>query len=523
MNYLNKIKSKEDFRKFVQESQKDHKTVVQCHGCFDIIHPGHIRYLEQAKSLGDILVVSLTADKFILKGDTRPFMPEELRAKAMAALEIVDAVYVDNESWAGPILGFTQPDIYVKGKEYENTFDGVFGDERNVVEGYGGKMHFTSGEVVFSSSKIIEDFKNKFALDFEVFSTFTSRNNINYDVLNKLIQSFPKQNVAVIGEVVVDEYIHCEVLGLSSEAPIPTIRPIKTEKFVGAAGIIAKHISSFGGTVDFFSICGDDEDGRFIETDLKSAGVNYHITHKGQTIRKTRYIADDHKLVKIDYSKNYELEEDEALEFIESFKKKCSGIQTLIFSDFNYGLINTRIRQELTEWCNENDIKIIADVSSTLGGNISQYNNCFLITPTEKEARMIFNDFESGLSHIAFKLLKMINCKNMVITLGANGLLAFKNKEFSVYGNEEKHLEQEYIPAIEKNAVDPVGAGDAMLAMISLVVSAGGTVAEAVYLGNIASYMEVNILGNSVIPIEKISNYLKTRRELNVGASDFQL
>lgn len=520
MNYLNKIKSKEDFRQFIKNAQSSHKTVVQCHGCFDIIHPGHIRYLEQAKSLGDILVVSLTADKFILKGDTRPFMPEELRSKAMAALEIVDAVYVDGESWAGPILEFAQPDIYVKGKEYENTYDGVFGDERNIVESYGGKMHFTSGEVVFSSSKIIEDFKNKFALDFEVFRTFTSRNNINQDVLNNLIQSFTDQKIAVVGEVVVDEYIHCEVLGLSSEAPIPTVRPIKTERFVGAAGVIAKHVKSFGGHVKFFSICGDDEQGKLIESDLKESGVDYHISYKGDTIRKTRFIADDQKLVKIDYSKNYELEEEEAEQFIENFKKNCTDIKTLVFSDFNYGLINRKIRKELTSWCNEKNIKVIADVSSTLGGNISQYKDCFLVSPTEKEARMIFNDFESGLSHIAYKLLKMINCKNLVITLGANGLLAFKNKEFSVYGNEERHLEQEYIPAIEKNAVDPVGAGDAMLAMITLVVSAGGSVAEAVYLGNIASFMEVNILGNSVIPIDKISSYLKTRRELSPIESD---
>ena len=517
MSYLDKIKSKDGLKEFISFQKTKGNKVVQCHGCFDIIHPGHIRYLEQAKSLGNKLVVSLTPDKFILKGDTRPFMPEELRVNAMAALEIVDAVYLDGESWAGPILKHAQPNIYVKGKEYESIYEGVFGEERSIVESYGGTMHFTSGEVVFSSSKIIEDYKKKFALDFEVFSAFCQRNGINFDKLSSLISNFKSQKIAVVGEVLVDEYIHCNVVGLSSEAPIPTIRPIKTNRFVGAAGIVAKHIASFGGNVTIFSSCGDDSDANYIESDFKESNVSSYLIKKNSTIRKVRFIGEDQKLLKVDYSAKINLTDEETEQFISQFKSQNNDVNTIVFSDFNYGLVNNTIREEITAWAKENDIKIIADVSSTLGGNISKYKDCFLVTPTEKEARMIFDDKDSGLSNVAYKLLKLINSENIVITLGANGLLAFKNKGFKVYGKPESHLEQEYIPAIEKNAIDPVGAGDAMLAMISLVVTAGGSLSEAVYLGNIASYMEVNIHRNKTVPISQIMAFLENRNELKLA------
>ena len=309
------------------------------------------------------------------------------------------------------------------------------------------------------------------------------------------------------------------MVGLSSEAPIPTIRPIKTDRFVGAAGIVAKHIASFGGNVTIFSSCGTDVDANYIESDFRESNVNYYLVKKNSTIRKVRFIGEDQKLLKVDYSANINLTDEETTQFISEFKNQNKDANAIIFSDFNYGLVNDTIREEITAWAKENNIKIIADVSSTLGGNISKYKDCYLVTPTEKEARMIFDDKDSGLSHIAFKLLKKINSKNIVITLGANGLLAFKNKEFKVYGKSESHLEQEYIPAIEKNAIDPVGAGDAMLAMISLVVTAGGSLSEAVYLGNIASYMEVNIHGNKTVPISQIIAFLENRNELKLAVN----
>ncbi|MDB9774817.1 PfkB family carbohydrate kinase [Vicingaceae bacterium] len=518
-----KVKSKEELADVIKKLKESGKTVVQCHGCFDIIHPGHVRYLEQSKKFGDVLVVSLTPDKYILKGDDRPYMPQELRVNSMAALEIVDYVCLDSDSWAGPLLDMVQPNIYVKGKEYENTHDGVFGQERKIVEAYGGQVYFTSGDVVFSSSRLIEDFKKKFALDYEVFNVYCKRNNITLNNLLSRLDSFNDKKVVVIGEVILDEYVHTEVLDLAAEAPILTLRPVETKTYVGAAGIVSKHLKNLGANSSLVSIVNNTSpDTLYIEKDLTDTGVSYDFIRreKTPTIKKTRFIADVQKLLKIDYSEPITMTGEEETQVVELIKKKHADADAIIFSDFAYGFVSDRIREEVTAWANDNEIKVIADVSSTLGGNISKYKNTFLITPTEKEARMVFDDKKSGLSNIAHRLISLTKSKNIIITLGANGVLAFKNQPFKVYGKDENYLENEFIPALEKNAIDPMGAGDAMLSMSTLVTVSGGSIAEAVYLGNIASYIEVNKIGNIPIKLSEVKDFLMQRSELTDQLND---
>lgn len=512
----NKILDKPSLQAAVKDLQDSGKTVVQCHGCFDIIHPGHVRYLEHAKSMGDVLVVSLTADKFILKGDDRPFMPQELRLQAMAALQIVDYVTLDENSWAGPVLEEIKPDVYVKGKEYENVYSGPFGEERKIVEDYGGKMFFTSGDVVFSSSKIINDFKEKFGLEHEVFKVFCERNDIKRNDLIEQVHSFTGKKVVVIGEVIMDEYIYSEVMDVSAEAPVLTIRPVTEERFVGAAGVVARHIAALGGHAVLVSAVGQDQTAQDIRDVLTEEGVEMQLHEMSEkpTIRKVRYLGDEQKLLKIDHSYTIDLSTEESQKIVNEIKADHANAECIVFSDFAYGFVSEHIRKEVTSWANENNIPVVADVSSTLGGNISKYHGCKLITPTEKEARMVFDDRKSGLSHIAFKLLKATNAENIIITLGANGLLAFKNKSFTVHGANEKHLENEYIPALEKKALDPMGAGDSMLAVLALAMACNVNLSKAVYLGNMASYLEVNKRGNIPNTKDEMLELIMQRPEL---------
>ena len=516
MDYKNKILNLEKLKSKVSKYQKDGKIVVHCHGCFDIIHPGHIRYLEHAKSLGDILLVSLTADKFILKGEDRPYMPQELRVNSMAALEFVDLVYIDNESWAGPLIKEVKPDIYVKGKEYEDIFKGIFGQERKIIEEAGGKMYFSSGDVVFSSSQLIEDYKKKFNLNYEVFEVFCKRNNITYDSINKLIDKYSSAKILVIGDVLVDEYIFSEVIDVSHEAPILTIRPIEKKKYVGAAGIVASHIKGLGGNASLISLIGNDEMGNYIQDSLLKTGVDAQLITDDShpTIVKSRYLGDNQKILKVDNSQPVELSKEIKQDIINTVKNNYADISCLVFSDFAYGFISQDLINELTSWANNLNIKVIGDVSGTLGGNILKFKNAFLITPTEKEARKVFEDKRSGLSNIAKRILNITQSNNIVITLGANGVIAFKDSSYKVYGDDDSHLESEYVPALEKNAIDSMGAGDAMLAMMSLVLAAEGSLSEAVYLGNISSYLEVNKFGNKPNSLEELKEVLRDRPEL---------
>ena len=129
--------------------------LVLCHGCFDLLHVGHVRHLTEAGALGDCLVVSLTADEYISKGIGRPYFPLHFRMEVIAALEVVDYVVPAREATSLSTIDTLRPDVYVKGPDYLTAESKAFGDERARVESLGGKVAFTSSDVVNSSTALL--------------------------------------------------------------------------------------------------------------------------------------------------------------------------------------------------------------------------------------------------------------------------------------------------------------------------------------------------------------------------------
>ncbi len=134
------------------------KKIVHCHGCFDLMHPGHIKYFQAAKKMGDILVVTVTPDIFVDKGSGRPVFNERLRVESIEALECADYVAINKWPTAEETLRLLKPDIYVKGQEFENLEDktGKIQKENEVIRQIGAKIRFTQ-EIVFSSSKLLKE------------------------------------------------------------------------------------------------------------------------------------------------------------------------------------------------------------------------------------------------------------------------------------------------------------------------------------------------------------------------------
>lgn len=132
------------------------KKIVYCHGCFDLMHPGHIKYFQAAKNMGDILVVTVSPDIYIDKGPGRPVFNQDLRAESIAALECVDYVAINKWPTAEETLRLLRPNVYVKGQEFEKLEDktGKIQREYEVVKEIGAEMAFTH-EIVFSSTKLL--------------------------------------------------------------------------------------------------------------------------------------------------------------------------------------------------------------------------------------------------------------------------------------------------------------------------------------------------------------------------------
>lgn len=133
------------------------KKIIMCHGVFDIVHPGHIRHLVHAKSKADLLIVSITADKHIKKGQYRPHVPQDLRAENLSAFSIVDFVLVDNYPTPINNISIIKPNFFAKGFEYTSSdMPPATAEENSIISSYGGEMIFTPGDIVYSSSKFIE-------------------------------------------------------------------------------------------------------------------------------------------------------------------------------------------------------------------------------------------------------------------------------------------------------------------------------------------------------------------------------
>lgn len=135
------------------------RKIVLCHGCFDLMHPGHIKHFQEAKKMGDVLLVTVTPDIYVDKGPGRPVFNQNLRADSIAALECVDYAAINKWATAEELLRFIRPDIYVKGQEFENLEDktGKIQKEYEVAKEIGAQLRFTH-EAVFSSTKLINQY-----------------------------------------------------------------------------------------------------------------------------------------------------------------------------------------------------------------------------------------------------------------------------------------------------------------------------------------------------------------------------
>lgn len=154
-----KIVPMEELNRIVQKLKIEGKKIVLCHGCFDLMHPGHIKYFQAAKKMGDVLLVTVTPDIYVDKGPDRPVFNENLRAECIAALECVDYVSINKWPTAEETLRLLKPDIYVKGQEFENLGDktGKIQKEYKVLQEIGAEMRFTH-EIVFSSTQLLNKY-----------------------------------------------------------------------------------------------------------------------------------------------------------------------------------------------------------------------------------------------------------------------------------------------------------------------------------------------------------------------------
>ncbi len=489
-----KIKSVAELVEIIGPFPRATKTIM-CHGTFDVVHPGHLRHLIYAKSKGDTLIASLTADEYVAKGAFRPFVPEELRALNLAALEIVDYVIIDRNPTPLENIAALRPDYFAKGYEY---VDGGFRprtqEESDVVEGYGGEMIFTPGDIVYSSSHLIDLAPPNIAID--KLMTLMSAEGVTFMDLRRALAEFAGLRVHVVGDTIVDSYSHCTLIGGNTKTPTFSVRFDDRTDFTGGAGVVAKHLARAGAEVTLTTVLGEDTLKDRVLADLGEAGVACDpiVDATRPTVNKNVFVAGNYHLLKVDTLDNRTISQRHLDQF--QGRIRDSRAEAMVFSDFRHGIFDRRTIPLMIEAVPDGVYRVADSQVATRWGNVTEFSGFDLITPNEREARFALGDQDSGVRPLAFDLYKRADCRTLILKLGDRGSITYRAS------NDEDVRSFFVLDSFADTVVDAVGAGDALLAYATLAMVRGGNEFIASLLGSLAAAIECEHEGNVPVALD---------------------
>jgi len=469
----------------IKEKSANGKKIVFVSGNFNIVHPGHLRLLRFASECGDFLAVGVYDD-----ATGNAVLPENLRLEGVKSTTWVDTAFILRDA-PEKFIKHLKPAVIVKGKEHENKCD----PELEAVRSYGGKLLFSSGDVTFSSISLFqEELKRLNSSSIVKPKDFLFRHGITASNLKTALQKFRQLNIVVIGDMIVDEYITCDPVGMSQEDPTIVVTPLLNQKFVGGAGIVAAHARGLGAVVNIFSVVGKDKTADYAGRQLDKYGVISHLyeDESRPTIRKQRFRASDKTLLRVNHLRHHGINRDIQETILQDLSEILNNTHLVIFSDFNYGCLPQYLVDEIIALCRKQNILTVADSqSSSQVGDVSRFKGMALLTPTEREARLAMQDFNSGLVVLADNLKKKAQAQNIFMTLAKEGILIHDET------SETSEWLTDRLPALNTAPVDTMGAGDSLLTCSSMTMAVGCSIWHAAYLGSLAAACQVGRLGNT--------------------------
>lgn len=474
----------------VRSEQKNNRVVVHCHGVFDLLHIGHIRYFNQAKRHGDILIVTLTPDRYVDKGPSRPAFTENLRAEAIASLNDVDFVAVNEWLTAVDTLRLLRPDVYAKGDEFQgiNTDPtGKMATEANVVREIGSKLVFTT-DIVFSSSNLINRYLANFTNEQrDYLHLFRERHPLPeiLEVLDKMSQL----RVLVIGDVILDEYQYCQAIGKSSKDPILALHYHSHEIYAGGVLAVANHIAGFAGQVDLVAAIGEnDPHESLIRQELRPNVHAKLITRtNAPTTLKRRFVDANslQKIIEIYVMDDNPLTASQNETLSQYITQNLNDWDIIVVSDFGHGLIS----QDLIHTLCDTEAYLAVNTQANAGNRgfntIGKYPRTNFFSLAEHELRLETRDQSSPLRLQLQAVTKQKQANTAVVTQGHKGCV--------VMGANEDFVKT---PSFACKVVDKVGAGDALFAVAAMAARLEASPEVVGFLGSMAGSLAVKVIGN---------------------------
>ena len=474
----------------IRSLQDEGLIIVHCHGVFDLLHPGHLAHLQEAKAQGDVLVVTLTPDHLVNKGPGRPVFTQHQRASMLSSLKIVDFVAVTTTATAVEAIDVVRPDVFVKGPDYADPDSDLTGNisiEKAAVEAVGGEVYYTQAPAMSSSSLInahlpAHDFRARAWLE-------NFRNRHSESEVLRWIEDIAELKVLVIGEAIIDEYVICEALGKSSKDPVLAFREISTERQIGGSLAVARHCAGLGARVScLFRIGSSLPDAQFISDRLDGI-VMAHVVESSQapTIVKRRYVD---SLTEARVFETYIMQDEssdsvEEQHTVETLRPLLQDVDVIVVADYGHGLLSSAVISELTS-----SGKMLAVNTQSNAGNrgfntISRYPRVDFACLNGSEVSLELRHRHLTMNELVPQIRSRTGAARAIVTEGAKGLACC-----GVDG------EVTHIPAFAQVVRDRVGAGDALFAVTALLSAVNAPADITGFYGNLAGAASVADLGN---------------------------
>ena len=476
---------------------KKKKKIVLCHGAFDIVHPGHIKHFQESKKFGDILVVTITADKFIKKSINNPFFDQQTRLNYLKQLKIVDYCFIVNESTGVTAIETVKPNFYCKGSEYSNlSKDQNLRKELKVLKKNKGKVKYL-GSIVKSSSDII----SKFLFDTGDHNFQNHLKKIKNINIQSLIEKIKKLKILIIGECILDKYTFVEIKGISPKSNNLSCRKMNTTTMPGGALATYNFLSSLTKNVKLLSIVNAEtfnENPRLFNN-LKDVIVSKKFTK----IVKDRLVEKDNngsikKVFTINDFEEKKLDLNDEIRFRKKINENANKADLIIIQDFGHNLFSNKIINALSSHNKKLSINVQTN-SLNYGFNIigKKLKKTKVISLDEKELQLCVGHKDFKHSEELKTLRKKLSADYAFLTRG--------DKYSMVVDKKNKIIT---IPKLNSKPIDAMGAGDIFHAMASIMSTISKDSFLNLFIPQISGAHAVEIIGNNSYP--KINQIIKT-------------
>ncbi len=500
-----RVVSLDQLQGLARSARSEGRRVVLCHGTFDLLHVGHIRHLRRARDEGDLLLVSITGDRYVNKGPGRPVFSEQMRAEALAALACVDGVAIHQGASGIEVIEALRPHVYAKGSDYAPPAEDLTGNlerERRAVEALGGRLFFTD-EITFSSTSLLNEHFGVFPPETRQFlRSFAARHPA--EAVIEAVRGLRPLRALVVGDAIIDEYHYATPLGQPTKGQGLAVSFDSAEQFAGGALAVANHLGSFCDQVTLATGIGADAEAEhFLRSRLqKSVEPRFFVSQRSGTLIKRRFVdADLNKLFEVYLRDGEDSDPEVEARALRWLDQNAADFDLLVVPDFGNGFISRRMVEVLCQRA-----RFLAVNTQLNAGNrgfhaIHRYARASFVSLNEPELRLAAHNRSDPVELLAEAVAAQVGCEAIAVTRGVKGLVL----------HDRRRGEHIRVPALSTRVVDRIGAGDAFLSLAALGLAGGLSGQVAAFVGSAAAALDVQIVCNrEPVSSVKLFKYVTT-------------